>query len=447
MDQKGRPAIGIIRVSEVKGRNGDSFMSPEIQRERIERDCEGFGLRLDNLIEELDVSGGNPLAKRPVAQALRAVEDGRAEAIIFAYRDRVDRSIQHGGELCRRMDAAGGLLIADGHQITHSTHDGWRKATFESFLNEDQRRAVAEKMRDVHKRCVERGVAPWSQVPVGYTKRDDGVYEPADRREVALARRAFQMRDKGATIPEIRAVLKDAGIKRSERGVQVMLANRAYLGEIRFGERVNLHAHPSIIDRELFERVQRRKVPRGPKPKSDLPLARQGVLRCGCCDSRMSSAVMPQGGGYPIYRCSSSNDCPRHMVISAALAEGAVQEAVKQALTGRAGRASAATGVAEAQAELDRAQARLDATIRAFDALGGEPAAVEKLRELTEARDDACNRLHDLRAAAGAMQVAITVDDWTELSLEAQREVIRALIKRAVVNPGRGAGRIEIEYV
>ena len=74
-------------------------------------------------LEELDVSGGKPLAKRPaLARALAGVERGEVGAIVFAYRDRVDRSIQTGGELCRRMDAAEALLLADGQRIAHYPH-------------------------------------------------------------------------------------------------------------------------------------------------------------------------------------------------------------------------------------------------------------------------------------------------------------------------------------
>jgi hypothetical protein len=43
---KQRRAIGIVRVSQVKGREGESFASPDEQRERIEAACERDGLAL-----------------------------------------------------------------------------------------------------------------------------------------------------------------------------------------------------------------------------------------------------------------------------------------------------------------------------------------------------------------------------------------------------------------
>ena len=58
-------AIGIVRVSQVRGREGDDFASPDDQRERIESECKRRHLQLIETIEELDVPGATPLAKHP----------------------------------------------------------------------------------------------------------------------------------------------------------------------------------------------------------------------------------------------------------------------------------------------------------------------------------------------------------------------------------------------
>lgn len=57
-------AIGIVRVSETKGREGESFHSPETQRDRIRVACEANGWQLVEVHEELDVSGGKSLVQR-----------------------------------------------------------------------------------------------------------------------------------------------------------------------------------------------------------------------------------------------------------------------------------------------------------------------------------------------------------------------------------------------
>jgi hypothetical protein len=69
---KTRRAIVIIRVSQVGGREGESFASPGEQRERIEAACERDGLVLVEVVEELDVSGRH--FSRPPEGLLAAVE-------------------------------------------------------------------------------------------------------------------------------------------------------------------------------------------------------------------------------------------------------------------------------------------------------------------------------------------------------------------------------------
>lgn len=51
--------MGYVRVSRVGGRGGDSFLSPELQREQISLAARREGLEVADVLEELDASGGN----------------------------------------------------------------------------------------------------------------------------------------------------------------------------------------------------------------------------------------------------------------------------------------------------------------------------------------------------------------------------------------------------
>jgi hypothetical protein len=66
-----------VRVSRVGDRDGERFVSPSEQRNRIEVACERDSLHLVDVIEELDVSGGTPLAERT---GLRRAVESRASA-------------------------------------------------------------------------------------------------------------------------------------------------------------------------------------------------------------------------------------------------------------------------------------------------------------------------------------------------------------------------------
>ncbi|HEV2945271.1 MAG TPA: recombinase family protein [Solirubrobacteraceae bacterium] len=281
-----------------------------------------------------------------------------------------------------------------------------------------------------------------ARVPVGYD-RSNGTLSP-NPDEVPIAQRAFKMRADGESITQIRNMLKSHGIERSHRGVQVMLANRIYLGELHFGKLVNLAACEPIIERELFDRVQRMFIPRGRKPKSTRLLARLGVLRCGSCGARLSAMKLPKQNDYPIYRCPSTSDCDHHVTISAVIAERVVVEATRAALRDIEGRADAQANARQAREDLAVAEAARDAAISAFDGLGDLQAAKDRLAQLQAAVDGAQERV----AGLGDTETALTINgdrDWDLLTADERRALIRATVERASVRPGRGPDRIAIE--
>ncbi len=438
-----------MRVSQTKGREGERFVSPEEQRQRIEAVCVRDGLSLIAVHEELDVSGGKELSKRPgLSAAVAAIEAGEADVVAAAYFDRLFRSLPTQAEVIERVENAGGQVLAvDVGQVTNDSAGQWLSGTMMGAVSEYFRRSIKERSAEGQARAVARGATPWARVSIGYIRKDDGTLEP-DPKTAPIAKRAFEMRAEGASMTQIRTMLKSHGIDRSHRGVQVMLASRVYLGEIHFGKLVNLHAHEPIIDRALFGRVQRMVIPRGPQPGSERLLARLGVLRCGSCGARLGSMKLPKQNDYPIYRCPSTSDCDHHVTISATIAEDVVTSAVRAALADAEGRASMAESAREAGNAAELAQADLDAALRSFGGAGleSEPAAVERLTELRQARDNAQARADEIGPEASRTVNAST--DWDELSLAGRRALIKATVESAVVAPsGRGAERITVRLV
>jgi site-specific DNA recombinase len=324
-----------------------------------------------------------------------------------------------------------------GH-VTNGTAGQWVSGTMMGAVSEYFRRSAKERSAEGQAAAVARGATPWARVPLGYSRRDDGTLE-VDPAGAQIAQRAFAMRAAGASISQIREMLKAQGITRSHRGVQVMLSSRTYLGEIHFGQLVNDNAHDPIVEPELWERVQRMVVPRGRRADSDRLLARLGVLRCGSCGARLSAMKLPKQNDYPIYRCPSTSDCPRHVTISAEKVEGIVIGAVRTALADVEGRAAAEDSARAAAVDLDRAQAELDALIEILDPL--EPAARRRLAAVTERRDEARERAERLGGAGGG----VVVRGWDDrLTLDEKRALIRATVERVDVAPGRGHDRVSV---
>ena len=321
--------VVVVRVSEKGDREDERFHSPEVQVEAARRWAGDRGERLVGApFPEIDVSGRMPLSERPgLLAAVEMIEAGRAEQLVVAYFDRLVRSLKVQLEVIERVERAGGEIFALDHgRLTNGTAAQRLSTNMLGSVFQYFAEVTGEKVSAARARAVARGVYPHPRVPVGYVRGEDGVLvvEPAAARVVV---RAFERRERGASLVEIQAWLAENGIERAVSGVAWMLRSRMYLGEIQFGELPNAQAHEAIVkDCGLFERVARRAVSRGRQAKSERLLARLGVLRCGRCASRM--VINSDSGSY---RCgdTSADRCRRRAAVKADWVEGMVLDAVR----------------------------------------------------------------------------------------------------------------------
>jgi hypothetical protein len=149
-------------------------------------------------------------------------------------------------------------------------------------------------------------------------------------------------------------------------------------------------------------------------------------------------------GGYPLYRCSPTSDCSARVTVSADLVERVVVEEVKRLLEGVTGSASGAESIEGAERDVQHVEHELDAAVAAFSGLDDVAAARDRLLELREQRDQARDRVAELQAAVGP-RLTVAAGDWDVLTLAERRALIRAVLDRVDVAPGRGADRITIQ--
>jgi site-specific DNA recombinase len=441
--------VGIVRVSHVGGRAGESFVSPEDQEKRIREACKREGLKLLEVVSELDVSGRTPLERRHgLRGAVELVEAGHAEVIVCAYFDRLVRSLKVQLEVVERAEEAGGTIIAlDVGRVTNGTASQRLSSAMLGAVNEYAGRVAGERTVEAKERAVREGIAPFPNIPSGYRRGEDRRTE-RDPKTAPIVAEAFRLRANGAPIKDVREHLRAHDIVLSYHGVQATLCNRFYLGELHFGALENLAAHDPLIDVVTWNRAQNQHVPRGRRPKSERLLARLGVLRCATCEGRMVIGSSDQRGKrYWMYRCSPLGDCPQRVTISADLAEQAVEDEVRRLLQRMKGRASSTSGVEDAARKLEQAENDLASAIRVLIGAGvdGETTAQEQLRELREARDSAAQRLEDLNRTVVSDFVLDGSTDWNLLTLSERRSLIRAVIAKVLVAPGRGTDRITFE--
>ena len=155
-------AIGYVRVSRVARREGDSFLSPQLQRQSIERVCAREGLELLEVVEELDKSGGDNA--RPLWNAAIArIERGEAAALVCWNLSRFARSIVDAKRAIERIEAAGGRLLSE------EGADGLSRDLL-LVVAEHERLRHADAFRRADASAIERGIHFASRVPTGYSR-------------------------------------------------------------------------------------------------------------------------------------------------------------------------------------------------------------------------------------------------------------------------------------
>lgn len=136
-----------------------------------------------------------------------------------------------------------------------------------------------------------------------------------DETTAPIVRRIFALYDKGVTVTEICAEMNRKGIKTSsgsrfnKNSLWVILKNEKYLGVYSAMDTRIENCFPPIVDKELFERVQRRlaenaKAPGRGRAKVDYLLS--GKLYCGLCGTGMvgESGTSKTGDKHNYYICA-----------------------------------------------------------------------------------------------------------------------------------------------
>ena len=301
-----------IRVSQVRGRSGPSFISPTQQRERIEAWIAAFGHERGEIFEELDASGAR--ADRPKLQAaIERIERGESDGIVVAKLDRFGRSLMDGLQLIDRIRDAGGTFasVQDGFDLGTDTGGLVLRIMFSMAEYELDR--VRGGWYDARARAVMRGIHPSARTPFGYARKRQGTTPGGapkyvgpllrDPRTGPLVTELYRRRvEQRASHSELARWLTSLGVPTaagrtswSQRGVRDIIANRVYMGIAYASDVENPDAHPALIDRETWRLAQRagqRTHPRSPHPS---PLS--GLMRCTGCRYVMRAERRRQARG------------------------------------------------------------------------------------------------------------------------------------------------------
>lgn len=413
--------VGYIRVSRVGGREGDHFISPAVQRERVAQLAGAHGHTITEWIEDLDQSGAT-LQRPGMKRALELIQTGEADGLAVARLNRFARSVVDIELTVRQIEENGGVFLAADLGLDTTTPTGRLMRQVVAALAEFELGVIRENWQAARARSVARGVRGGTP-PFGYTRGDDGVFVPDENAEAARA--LFERKADGVTIRQLAA---DYGMTTST--VRRILSSRTYLGEIHDGEHVNLDAHQPLIGRATWERAQGK---RGVKRERKGSLL-AGVIRCASCGHGM---VHETGGArkYRGYRCvihHADGACPAPAKIGAERAERYVVEC----LLAWASSVGVAAVAEQATDRLDGAITELEAAeaeLRMFaETVVGMSVGQEALRAGLEARqravDEAQQRLNEERAVSPMPVVGsrLLADEFDRLPLVDRNAIVRA---------------------
>jgi site-specific DNA recombinase len=424
-----------IRVSSVKGRSGESFISPDVQLDTIERLARANSLEIGEVVEEMDVSGSKRAEDRQLGRLVEKVESGESEGIIVWKLSRFSRSMLDAIETATRITDAGGRLIAS----DFDSSQGMSKALLGlmSGLAEEELDARREGWRQARERAIGRGV-PNGRVPYGLRKRPDGRPEIVSSKAARL-REAFRLRADGMAETEVARRMHWSHSTTRQR-----LSNEAYLGVARAGVYRKEDAFPAIIDRDLWDRVQSARTVT-PAATGVLTSERllQGLARCGGCGRTLKVLHRKRvdGSRVSVYYCknAASEPCLDRAYVHCDALEEYVCERFSSALRTTPRLVDVVAVGKEldaAQRALEAAEAQLAAFVEQADAIAaadfqrGYSARQGRVRDAEEDVRQLSARLPRL-PVGGSL-----IDLWDRFNAPERREVLAGFLGRVIVRRG-----------
>ena len=326
---------GYVRVSRVAGRDGDSYISPTVQREAIERWAGYKGVTIVAWHVDEDWSGGTH--ERPGLEAAveRAVS-GEVDGIVSWKIDRFSRYTEGGLRDLRRLEEAGAHLAFVSEDIDTSGPMGRFVYTIMLAMAEYFLANVKEAWAIAKARAHKRG-AKIGPTPFAYRRAADGLLE-VHPGEAAILQEAYTRAATdgiGAAVTYLQDAAPDARTW-TTLTVRRLLANRTYLGELRHGTLApETFDNLRIVSRATWEAGQTTQG--APRARArHYPLS--GLATCAQCGGGLVGGT--GGQGQRTYRCRASlahykgTRCSAPTTVTAALLEDLVRNALLEEFHG-----------------------------------------------------------------------------------------------------------------
>lgn len=293
---------------------------------------QGWLVREELIFVDDGYSGGN--LDRPAMTRLREqVRQGQVDCVVVYKLDRLSRSV---------VDTVN-LVLQEWEDVTYlksarepvDTTSAMGKQFFYMLVSfaEWERNVIRERMFGGKLRRARDGKSPGMPRAYGYRRSEPGTFEVVPE-EAEVVRLVFNLAEQGFTVRQITRQLNERGFpSRKGRGwntsmVSKMLHNPIYTGTLVWGRWqmnprhgripgeprvkraaphvvVKTEVIPAIVEKEQYERIQRRMAENRKMPPAAVGSVRllSGIIKCGVCGSSMEYNRSGPDGKWAYYRC------------------------------------------------------------------------------------------------------------------------------------------------
>ncbi|MEM6414323.1 MAG: recombinase family protein [Pseudomonadota bacterium] len=247
-----------------------AFNSLDAQREACEnyilsQKAEGWR-RVKTRYDDGGLSGGN--MDRPALQALmRDIDDGKVDIVIVYKVDRLTRSLADFAKLVERFDVHDVSFVSVTQQFNTSNSMG--RLTLNVLLSfaQFEREVGAERVRDKIAASRKKGIWTGGKPPLGYDNIDKKLV--VNKAEAAIVSEIFRLYHDTQSVQTIIRTGENEGwrTKRNKNGVggkplsagpiYHILKNPIYAGLIKGKDTLHKAQHDAIIDRDIWNAVQK----------------------------------------------------------------------------------------------------------------------------------------------------------------------------------------------
>jgi site-specific DNA recombinase len=450
------------------------------QRERLERYCQA--MEDWQVVSAFDDQASGVTLERPGLQAALELARERRFDLLLVYRvDRLSRKVGQLAALAEELDQLDIVLKSATEPFDTGSAAGRMMLQMLGVFAEFEHATIVDRVTAGLERRVREGKWMSGRTPYGYRRDKDTKLLVPDEVRAPVVKHIFQLYAEGklgttAIARKLEAEAAPAPRKQgwSPNALQLILANPAYRGLIRWNDSLFEGLHKPLVEEETFERAQmilaRRHEDASLRRGNPTEFLLSGLVRCGHCGrAYVGTSAHGNGGRYTYYHCSTrykygpskcnGDRLPKDRLENAVLAQLASiyrdQRLVRRALADAAERSERRRpqleeALAGCRTEIARTKRKLDRYYEAFETgdlsasdcherVDGHRARLETLREqeadLSRQLATQADEPPDTAALAG---LADQLEDViARESPEQAKELLRLLVKEIRVHHRR----------